>query len=223
MHPTGFLPLIDNVEYVEFNDVDAIQKAMNDDVCAVVAECIQGEGGIIPMKKEFYQALRYLCDKFNALLIIDEVQTGVGRTGEFFAFQHYAKKYEDMPDIISLAKGLANGVPICAICAKEKCAKAFMPSDHASTFGGNYLATKAGILTIKEILNLNLVQNAKNTGEYLFQKLNELKPLIKDVRGMGLMIGAEIEGNIGEIVQKCLDMGLLIIGQEITQSGLFRH
>lgn len=208
----AFKPLMGNVEYGEFNNLESIEKLMSDEVCAIIAECIQGEGGIIPMEKEFYLGLRKLCDKYNALLIIDEVQTGIARCGEFFAFQNYAKNYDEAPDIICLAKGLGNGVPIGAIVAKEKTANAFEPSDHASTFGGNFISTTAGIATIKEILNLNLVQNAKNVGEYLYQKLNELKPLIKDVRGMGLMIGVEIEGNISEVIQKCLEDGLLIIG-----------
>lgn len=204
-----FLPLVPNVEYIEFNDINALENIMDNDVCAVIAECIQGEGGIIQMDKEFYDAIRKSCNQYNALFIVDEVQTGMGRTGEFFAYQNYAKNYEEFPDIISMAKALGNGIPIGAVAAKDFCS-CFEPSDHASTFGGNFIASVAGISVIDEIINNNLLSNVKETGKYLSDKLKTIKN-VKKVKGMGLILGLEVDFPPTDIIKKAQDKGLLIL------------
>lgn len=204
-----FLPLVPNVEYIEFNDINALENIMDNDVCAVITECIQGEGGIIQMDKEFYDAIRKSCNQYNALFIVDEVQTGMGRTGEFFAYQNYAKNYEEFPDIISMAKALGNGIPIGAVAAKDFCS-CFEPSDHASTFGGNFIASVAGISVIDEIINNNLLSNVKETGKYLSDKLKTIKN-VKKVKGMGLILGLEVDFPLTDIIKKAQDKGLLIL------------
>ena len=204
-----FLPLVPNVEYIEFNDINALENIMDNDVCAVITECIQGEGGIIQMDKEFYDAIRKSCNQYNALFIVDEVQTGMGRTGEFFAYQNYAKNYEEFPDIISMAKALGNGIPIGAVAAKDFCS-CFEPSDHASTFGGNFIASVAGISVIDEIINNNLLSNVKETGKYLSDKLKTIKN-VKKVKGMGLILGLEVDFPPTDIIKKAQDKGLLIL------------
>lgn len=204
-----FLPLVPNVEYIEFNDINALENIMDNDVCAVITECIQGEGGIIQIDKEFYDAIRKSCNQYNALFIVDEVQTGMGRTGEFFAYQNYAKNYEEFPDIISMAKALGNGIPIGAVAAKDFCS-CFEPSDHASTFGGNFIASVAGISVIDEIINNNLLSNVKETGKYLSDKLKTIKN-VKKVKGMGLILGLEVDFPLTDIIKKAQDKGLLIL------------
>lgn len=204
-----FLPLVPNVEYIEFNDINALENIMDNDVCAVITECIQGEGGIIQMDKEFYDAIRKSCNQYNALFIVDEVQTGMGRTGEFFAYQNYAKNYEEFPDIISMAKALGNGIPIGAVAAKDFCS-CFEPSDHASTFGGNFIASVAGISVIDEIINNNLLSNVKETGKYLSDKLKTIKN-VKKVKGMGLILGLEVDFPLTDIIKKAQGKGLLIL------------
>lgn len=204
-----FLPLVPNVEYIEFNDINALENIMDNDVCAVITECIQGEGGIIQMDKEFYDAIRKSCNQYNALFIVDEVQTGMGRTGEFFAYQNYAKNYEEFPDIISMAKALGNGIPIGAVAAKDFCS-CFEPSDHASTFGGNFIASVAGISVIDEIINNNLLSNVKETGKYLSDKLKTIKN-VKKVKGMGLILGLEVDFPPTDIIKKAQGKGLLIL------------
>ena len=204
-----FLPLVPNVEYIEFNDINALENIMDNDVCAVITECVQGEGGIIQMDKEFYDAIRKSCNQYNALFIVDEVQTGMGRTGEFFAYQNYAKNYEEFPDIISMAKALGNGIPIGAVAAKDFCS-CFEPSDHASTFGGNFIASVAGISVIDEIINNNLLSNVKETGKYLSDKLKTIKN-VKKVKGMGLILGLEVDFPLTDIIKKAQGKGLLIL------------
>ena len=204
-----FLPLVPNVEYIEFNDINALENIMDNDVCAVITECIQGEGGIIQIDKEFYDAIRKSCNQYNALFIVDEVQTGMGRTGEFFAYQNYAKNYEEFPDIISMAKALGNGIPIGAVAAKDFCS-CFEPSDHASTFGGNFIASVAGISVIDEIINNNLLSNVKETGKYLSDKLKTIKN-VKKVKGMGLILGLEVDFPPTDIIKKAQGKGLLIL------------
>ena len=204
-----FLPLMPNVEYAEFNNIKSIESLMDDNVCAVITECIQGEGGINEIDKDFYFALRNLCNKYNALFIVDEVQTGLARTGEYFSYMHYAKNYDEYPDIITVAKALGNGIPIGAAVAKDFCS-CLEPSDHASTFGGNFMSTTAGICVLDEIEKNNLTRNAKTLGEYLKDKLKTIKN-VKKIKGKGLILGLEVEGNIQDIIKKCRDKGLLIL------------
>ncbi len=205
----GFLPLLPGFVYVPYNDVNALEKAFNDEVCAVMVEPIQGEGGINVATKEYLEAIRRLCDQNGALMILDEVQTGMGRTGKWFAYQHY----DIEPDILTLAKALGGGVAIGAMMAKEEFAAKLVPGKHASTFGGNCLACAAGIAVVEAIEQDKLLENANRMGEYAKQKLLQLKqkyPIIEQVRGIGLMIGVQLTGPGSEIVDKCLARGLRI-------------
>jgi acetylornithine/N-succinyldiaminopimelate aminotransferase len=205
----GFLPLLPGFVYVPYNDISALEKAFTDEVCAVMIEPIQGEGGINVATKEYVEAIRQLCDEKGAVMIFDEVQTGMGRTGKWFAYQHYDVE----PDIITLAKALGGGVAIGAMMAKEELAAKLVPGKHASTFGGNCIACAAGIAVVEAIEEDNLIENAVKMGEYAKQKLEQLGEkytIIKEVRGKGLMIGVQLSSPGAEIVDKCLARGLRI-------------
>jgi acetylornithine/N-succinyldiaminopimelate aminotransferase len=205
----GFLPLLPGFSYVPYNDVKALEKAFNDEVCAVMIEPIQGEGGINVATKEYLEAIRQLCDENGAMMILDEVQTGMGRTGKWFAYQHYDVE----PDIITMAKALGGGVAIGAMMAKEEFAAKLVPGKHASTFGGNCIACAAGLAVVEAIEEDNLLENAVKMGQYAKEKLEQLGQkynIIKEVRGIGLMIGVQLSGPGGEIVDKCLAKGLRI-------------
>ncbi len=205
----GFLPLLAGFAYVPFNDIDALTEAFSDEVAAVLLEPIQGEGGINVATNEYLQAVRELCDENGALMILDEVQTGIGRTGEWFAYQHY----DVQPDIITMAKALAGGVAIGAMMATSEVAASLVPGTHASTFGGNPLACAAAIAVIETIEEDHLLDNANKMGQYTNQKLQQLKekyPIIDHIRGKGLMIGIQLTQPGSEIVDKCLENGLRI-------------
>jgi acetylornithine/N-succinyldiaminopimelate aminotransferase len=181
-------------------------------------EPIQGEGGINIATKEYMTAIRQLCDKNQAVMILDEVQTGIGRTGKWFGYQHYDVE----PDIITMAKALGGGVAIGAMMAKPQIAASFVPGTHASTFGGNCLACAAGIAVIEAIEEEKLLENAAKIGQYAMDKLNQLKNkynIIDHVRGKGLMIGIQLKKPGAEIVNKCLDAGLRI---NCTQETVLR-
>jgi predicted acetylornithine/succinylornithine family transaminase len=208
-HHEGLLPLLPGFIYVPFNDIKALESAFSDEVAAVMVEPIQGEGGINVATKEYLQAIRRLCDEKGAVMILDEVQTGIGRTGKWFAYQHFDVE----PDIITMAKALGGGVAIGAMMAKEEIAASLVPGKHASTFGGNCLACAAAIAVIEAIEEDNLLQNAASVGQYAKEKLNELKQkhfIIDHVRGIGLMIGVQLKSPGKEIVEKCLEKGLRI-------------
>ncbi len=208
-HHEGLLPLLPGFVYVPFNNIKALESAFDDEVAAVMVEPIQGEGGINVATKEYLQAIRQLCDEKAAVMILDEVQTGVGRTGKWFAYQHFDVE----PDIMTLAKALGGGVAIGAMMAKEELAAKLVPGKHASTFGGNCLACAAGIAVIEAIEEDNLLENAASIGRYAQEKLNGLKQkhsIIDHVRGIGLMIGIQLKGPGKEIVEKCLEKGLRI-------------
>jgi acetylornithine/N-succinyldiaminopimelate aminotransferase len=214
----GFQPMLPGFIYVPFNDIDALQKAFADDVAAVMIEPIQGEGGINIATKEYMQTIRRLCDKNQAVMILDEVQTGMGRTGKWFGYQHY----DVVPDIITLAKALGGGVAIGAMMAKPQIAASLVPGTHASTFGGNCLACAAGIAVIEAIEEENLLENAQKMGQYAADKLNQLKnkySIIDHIRGKGLMIGIQLKAPGAEIVSKCLENGLRI---NCTQDTVLR-
>jgi len=214
----GFEPMLPGFVYVPFNDVDALQKVFTDDVAAVMIEPIQGEGGINVATEEYMTAIRQLCDKNQAVMILDEVQTGIGRTGKWFGYQHY----DVQPDIITMAKALGGGVAIGAMMAKPLVAASLAPGTHASTFGGNCLACAAGIAVIEAIEEENLLENAAKMGQYAADKLNQLKNkhrIIDHIRGKGLMIGIQLKKPGAEIVNKCLDAGLRI---NCTQETVLR-
>lgn len=214
----GFLPLVPGFEYVPFNDIDALTAAFSDEVAAVMVEPIQGEGGINPATAEYLHTIRNLCDESGALMILDEVQTGMGRTGQWFAYQHF----DVTPDILTLAKALGGGVAIGAMVAKPEIAAALVPGTHASTFGGNPLACAAGIAVIEAIEEEHLLENARTMGRYTQEKLAALKEnhsILDSVRGIGLMIGVQLNGPGATIVSKCLEKGLRI---NCTQETVLR-
>ena len=205
----GFLPLLPGFSYIPFNNVAALESAFTDEVAAVMVEPIQGEGGINVATSEFLQAIRELCDQKGALMILDEVQTGIGRTGKWFGYQHYDVE----PDIITMAKALGGGVAIGAMMATAEVAASLVPGKHASTFGGNNLACAAGVATIEAIEEGNLLQQAAEVGQYTQEKLRALKDkhsIIDHVRGIGLMIGIQLTQPGADIVAACLERGLRI-------------
>lgn len=183
---------------------------MSDKTCAVMLEAIQGEGGVHVPDPDYLPKVRALCDKYNAVLIFDEVQCGMGRTGTFFGCQQFGVK----PDIVTLAKGLAGGVPIGAFMATDKVANAFHAGDHGSTFGGNPLACASACVVLDALIDGNLMENAKEIGAYLQSKFEEYKAkypnLIKEVRGRGLILGMELTRPGREIANECLDYGAII-------------
>jgi acetylornithine/N-succinyldiaminopimelate aminotransferase len=214
----GFMPLLAGFEYVPFNDIDALTKVFTDEVCGVLIEPIQGEGGINEATPEYMQTIRDLCDEHGAMMILDEVQTGMGRTGRWFGYQHY----DIVPDMITMAKTLGGGVAIGAMMARPEVAASLVPGTHASTFGGNPLACAAGIATIEAIEQEKLIDNAVRMGQYAVEKLTALKqkfPIIHGLRGKGLMIGIVLTSPGGEIVNNCLQKGLRI---NCTQGNILR-
>ena len=206
----GFGPLPAGFDYVPFNDIEALEAKMSDKTCAVMLEAIQGEGGVHVPDEDYLPKVRALCDKYNAVLIFDEVQCGMGRTGTFFGCQQFGVK----PDIVTLAKGLAGGVPIGAFMATDKVASAFHAGDHGSTFGGNPLACAAACVVLDALINDNLMDNVKEIGSYLKSKFEAYKEkyptLIKEVRGRGLILGMELTRPGREIANECLDYGAII-------------
>lgn len=206
----GFGPLPAGFNYVPYNDIQALEAKMSDKTCAVMLEAIQGEGGVHVPDPDYLPKVRALCDKYNAVLIFDEVQCGMGRTGTFFGCQQFGVK----PDIVTLAKGLAGGVPIGAFMATDKVANAFHAGDHGSTFGGNPLACAAACVVLDALIDGNLMENAKEIGAYLQSKFEEYKAkypnLIKEVRGRGLILGMELTRPGREIANECLDYGAII-------------
>lgn len=204
-------PLVAGINYAEFNNFKSVKELVSDKTCAIFIEPIQGEGGIKPADKEFLEEVRSLCTEKNIALVFDEVQCGIARTGKLFAYQNYGVS----PDVICLAKGLGNGFPIGVTMAISKVAEAFQPGDHASTFGGNPLATTSAKTVLNELLNNNVLANSAKQGEYLKEKLLELKnrfSIIKDVRGIGLIQGIELTITSEQILKKCTEKGLLLVG-----------
>ena len=204
----SFVPLMGDVGFVPFNDTAALRETVNEDICAVIVEPIQGEGGINPAKQEFLESARQLCNDYGALLIFDEVQCGLGRTGSLCAFERYGVR----PDVLTLAKGLGGGFPIGALLTTEEHA-IFEPGDHAATFGGNPMAAAAGLAVITELAENGVVENAAEAGAYLSERLSELsasKKNIREVRGAGLMIGIELTEAAGPYVDACRSEGLIL-------------
>ena len=204
-----FKPLPPGFKHVPFNNIDAIKETIDDNTAAIMLEVVQGEGGINVASKEYIKEVEKICKENKILLIIDEVQTGIGRCGEILASQIYDIK----PDIVSLAKGLGSGFPIGATLATEEVSKGFEPGDHGSTFGGNPLACAVGNATLEVIKEDKILENTQTVGQYLQDQLKELKEkynFIVDVRGLGLLQGAELNFEGGEIVDKMREKGILI-------------
>lgn len=207
----GYEPLPGGFQYVPFNDLSALKALMSPKrTCAVLLEPIQGEGGVNMPGPNYLQSVRELCDQTGALLIFDEIQTGMGRTGTMFAYEQYGVK----PDIVTVAKGLGGGVPIGAFMATEKVAAAFGPGDHGSTFGGNPLACAAANAVMSVISEEGLLTNVRSIGEYMLGELAKLKAkypeLIIEVRGKGLILAAQLSKPGREIVNKCMEQGAII-------------
>jgi acetylornithine/N-succinyldiaminopimelate aminotransferase len=217
-HHEGLLPLLPGFVYVPYNDVPAMESVFDDEVAAVMVEPIQGEGGINIPAPDYLKEIRRMCDEHGALMICDEVTTGMGRTGKWFAYQHFDVE----PDIITMAKALGGGVAIGAMMAKSEIAASLVPGKHASTFGGNALVCAAAIAVIEAIEEENLLENAANIGKYTMEKLKQLKQkhfIIDSVRGVGMMIGVQLTSPGQPIVNKCLEKGLRV---NCTQGTVLR-
>jgi len=206
----GFEPLVPGFKYVPFNDIQAVERSINEHTCAVLVEPVQGEGGVIVPTPGYLKALRDLCDQHKILLMLDEIQTGMGRTGKFFGYEHEGI----VPDAAAIAKGLGGGMPIGALLATDKAAQAFTPGSHGSTFGGNPLACAAAIASIETLLEDNIIiQSVEQLGRHFLQRLGDLKtkyPFVRDIRGKGLLVGMELDIDGKDIVTACLRDGFLI-------------
>lgn len=206
----GFGPMLETFEYVPFNDIEALKAALDENTAAVMTEIIQGEGGINPATPEFLQSLETLCHENGSLLIIDEIQTGIGRTGKPFAFQHYGLH----PDIVSVAKGIASGLPLGAIIGKKELGQAFSPGSHGSTFGGNPVSVRAAKATLEIIFQNDFLNEVERKGAYfqnlLKTKLSDAK-VVKSIRGKGLMIGIELTDNAEPFLVQARKEKLLIL------------
>ena len=216
----GFGPLVEGFIRVPLNDVEALKKATegNPNVVAVFLETIQGEGGVNPMRIDYLRQVRQLCDERDWLLMIDEVQCGMGRTGKWFAHQWAGIK----PDVMPLAKGLGSGVPVGAVVAGPKAANIFQPGNHGTTFGGNPLAMRAGVETIRIMEEDGLLESAARVGAHLkgaLERALAVQPGVKDIRGQGLMVGVELTKPCGALTQRAADKGLLI---SVTADSVIR-
>ena len=202
-----FFPFTEGFVYADANDIDSIRALDDGSVCAVMMELVQGEGGVLPMQYEFVQQVKALCEEKDWLLAVDEVQTGVGRTGSLFCFQ----QYDILPDVMSFAKGIGGGLPLAGILAGERTESVLTPGTHATTFGGNPVCC-AGALSVLEQLDDTLLAGVREKGEYLRSRLLEL-PGVQEVRGMGLMLGVGLRDgcNAGELVRAMLDEGVLCL------------
>jgi len=205
----GFEPLPPGFRHLPYNDLDAMRRAVNDNTCAVMLEPVLGEAGVFPATREYLQGVRSTCDDHGALLIMDEVQTGLGRTGRMFAYQHY----DIEPDIVTLAKALGGGIPIGAMLARDPVASAFKPGDHMSTYSGSALPAAAALAALQAIMDEGLVENAREVGGYLADKIRTLPDdRVSEVRGMGCMIGVTLTQPVAsQVKQRCLEGGVLIV------------
>ena len=206
---TGFKPLLPGFKYVPFNDIAAFKKAITKKTCAVLIEPIQGEGGVNLARDSYLKTLRKICNEKGILLIFDEIQTGFGRTGPLFAYERYKIK----PDIITLAKALGGGVAIGAMGSTNKIIESFSPGTHGATFGGNPLACAASLASLKTLTKKGFLQKASSQGDYFLKQLYCLKekfPIIREVRGVGLMLAVELDQPGANVVTDCMNEGILI-------------
>lgn len=206
----GFGPMLESFVYVPFNNTEMLKNAMDDSVAAVMLEIVQGEGGIHIANEEFLKETEKLCKEYGALLIIDEIQTGIGRTGKPFAFQHFGLK----PDIVTVAKGLGSGLPIGAVIGKIELESAFGPGSHGSTFGGNPVSVAAAIATMETIFQEEFLKNTVEKGKYLIGKLKTVlgkSPIVSEIRGMGLMIGIELKTDVQRLLSELRKNGLIAL------------
>jgi predicted acetylornithine/succinylornithine family transaminase len=214
---TSFKPMVEKFVFAEINNIESVKQLINDNTAAIIIEPIQGEGGIVLAQESFLKDLRKICDENNLLLIFDEIQCGMGRTGKFYAFENF----NVLPDIVTLAKSIANGLPLGATIVSDKCENIFSYGDHGSTFGGNPVSCAAALAVLK-IMDKNFLKNVIKLSQYFFEKLSELKnqfPKIKEIRAMGLMIGLQLDEPGADIVSECLKKGLII---NCTQGNVIR-
>ncbi|MBS4006982.1 MAG: acetylornithine transaminase [Clostridium sp.] len=203
----GFEPLVAGFRYAEFNNLDSFAALINENTCAILVEPVQGEGGVYPAVSEFLKGLRKLCDEANLLLMFDEVQCGMGRTGKLFAYEHYGV----LPDVYTLAKALGGGLPIGLMGAKGEAADILQPGDHASTFGGNPVVCGAASAVLQVLLEEGFLARVAKLGNYFMAKLREIDySCVVEVRGLGLIIGLEIKGDGAKVAKLCQEQGLLI-------------
>lgn len=205
----GYDPVLEGFDFVPFNDIEALREKIGSQTCAVLLEPIQGEGGIRTPEEGYLESVRQICIEKGILLIFDEIQTGMGRTGKLFGYQHFGIE----PDIMTLAKALGNGLPIGAMLAREKIAQAFQPGSHASTFGGTPLVTAAALEVVQTLFRENIIDHCRQIGNYFKSRLLWLKDRhdsVEDVRGMGLLLGMKINREGASVVNACLENGFLI-------------
>ena len=208
----AFGPMIPGIKFAQYNNLASVEELVNDKTCAIIFETVQGEGGIYPAKPEFIKGVRKLCDEKGILLILDEIQCGMGRTGTMFAYEQYGVK----PDILTVAKALGCGVPVGAFLAREEVAKALVPGDHGTTYGGNPLACAAAVKVLELFKKQNVLDNVKKVSAYLEKKLDEIVAeydYVVERRGLGLMQGLEINTNVKDlkkVIAACLDNGLIL-------------
>ncbi len=212
-----FMPLIGGTRSAKFNDIEDLKSKMDNDVCAIILEPVQGEGGINPVMAEYLEQVKELCEKYDALLIFDEIQCGVGRLGTFFAYQ----TFNVVPDVICMAKGIAGGFPMGAIMTNEK-ASVLVPGDQGSTFGGNPLACAVSLAVLGELVDGGVVEKVKEKSEYMISKLNELKDKysqIEEIKGIGLLLGIKLNVDVKEFSKKCFENKLLAVtaGKDVVR------
>jgi len=202
-----FFPFLEGFVHTPANDIEALKKCADDTVCAIMIEMVQGEGGVVKLDEDFVKAVRAICDEKDILMIADEVQTGAGRTGKFLASEHFGVK----PDITTMAKGIAGGIPVGACLASEKCSSVLTPGTHGSTFGGNPLACAGGNVVVSRVSSPEFLAEVQKKSEYIFDKVSKMKG-VASVSGLGLMIGIELtEKKAADVVKAALDKGLLLL------------
>lgn len=216
----GYGPMLSTFEYIDYNDVEQLQETVDGETAAIMIEIIQGEGGINPITESFVDKIKEVSEKTGALIIVDEIQTGIGRTGKVFAYQHYGLQ----PDIVTAAKGLGNGLPIGAMLGKKELVEYFGPGSHGSTFGGNPLSTAAALAVVEEVFQEAFLQEVTAKGELLKEKLIEKlegKTVVKDVRAIGLMVGLDLvdEVKAGTVIAELQKNQLLVLpaGQNVIR------
>lgn len=205
----AFGPMIPGIKFAQFNDLDSVKALVNDKTCAIIFETVQGEGGVYPATKEFIEGVRKLCDERGILLILDEIQCGMGRTGSMFAYQQYEVK----PDIVTVAKALGCGVPVGAFLATDEVAKALVPGDHGSTYGGNPLSCAAAVKVFELFDKLDVLDNVRVVGDYLKNELEKIVAdydIVEERRGLGLIQGLQLSINPKNVIAQALDNGLIL-------------
>lgn len=205
----AFGPMIPGIRFAQYNNLESVKELVNEKTCVIIFETVQGEGGVYPAKKEFIEGVRKLCDEKGILLILDEIQCGMGRTGSMFAYQQYGVK----PDIVTVAKALGCGVPVGAFAAKDEVAKALVPGDHGTTYGGNPLACAAAVKVFELFDSLKVLDNVKEVGAYLASELDKIVAeydIATERRGMGLIQGLQLSVNPKDVIANALDNGLIL-------------